>query len=253
MRLKMGKIVLKGKPAIRTIDGVKEDVILLDDRKFNKFSPILLGLGDISLPSEQVEALAAVFDLSGFTNFCSQIDPHLAVPEYLSRFLDWLFEEIRTNLTAKSYAKVTALWAQLPFLAKFLGDGVLFLWDTSNMSETGVCNIVGVLYEICLEYRHTFYKKVKRSVVNPPKILRCGIARGRVFSVGNAQDYVGPCINIASRLQKLSLLAFCFPRRGFDVKRYMDRSFWPVFVEMSVNLRGIGENELVWIPREEFE
>jgi hypothetical protein len=162
----MGKIVLKGKPAIRTIDGVKEDVILLDDRKFNKFSPILLGLGDISLPSEQVEALAAVFDLSGFTNFCSQIDPHLSVPEYLSRFLEWLFDAIKINLVIRKYNKGKVLWTQLPFLAKFLGDGVLSLWDISNMSETGVCNIVAILYEICMDYRNIFYQEVKKSLVN---------------------------------------------------------------------------------------
>jgi len=70
--------------------------------------------------------------------------------------------------------------------------------------------------------------------------------------VGDAQDYVGPCINIASRLQKLSLLTFCFPRRGFDVKKYMDETFWRVFVEKRVNLRGIGGNELVWIVKSEF-
>jgi len=249
----MGKIRIKGKPTSRTIDGEQQEVILLDNKKLEKFNPHVLALGDISLPSKQVEALAAVFDLSGFTNFCSKVDPHLAVPEYLSRFLDWLFDTIRTELTARSYAKTKALWAELPFLAKFLGDGGLFLWDTQNMSETLICNIVVTLYDICGEYKSTFYPKIKRVVVDPPQLLRCGIARGRVFSVGNGQDYVGPCINIASRLQKLGHLTFCFPRRGFDIEEYMHPKSAELFVEKCVTIGGIGENELVWVLKEEFD
>lgn len=248
----MGKIILKGKPAIRTIKGERQDVILLKVAKFEQFTPHVLGLGDIRSPAKQVEALAAVFDLSGFTNFCNQVDPHLAVPEYLSRFLDWLFDEIRTELTAKNYARVKALWAELPFLAKFLGDGVLFLWDTTNMSDTRICNIVTSLCDICDEYRDSFYSEIKMEVVNLPTMLRCGIARGRVFSVGNGQDYVGPCINIASRLQRLSRLTFCFPRRGFDVEEYMHESMAETLVEKCITIRGIGENELVWVRKEEF-
>ncbi len=249
----MGKVILKGKPAIITIDKQREEVILLGNEKFDRFNPRLLGLGNINRPSKQVEALAAVFDLSGFTSFCSQVDPHLSVPEYLSRFLDWLFNSIKTELIAKTYTNRKALWAELPFLAKFLGDGVLFLWDTRNMSETLICNLVGILYEICTEYSHKFYREVKTVVVDPPTSLRCGIARGRVCSVGNGQDYVGPCINIASRLQKLSLLSFCFPRRGFDIKKHMDSSFHKVFIGKCVTIRGIGKNELVWIPKKEFD
>ena len=248
----MGKIKIRGKPAIRTIDGEPRDVILLDNKKFEKFNPRVLGLGDICLPSKEVEALAAVFDLSGFTNFCSKVDPHLSVPEYLSRFLDWLFDEIRTELTAKSYTKVKALWAEPPFLAKFLGDGALFLWDTRNMSETRVCSIVDSLLEICNGYRNTFYPEIKKLVTHPPKVLRCGIARGRVFSVGNGQDYVGSCINMASRLQRLSDLTFCFSQRGFDIEQYMEEGYRRYFVERRVTILGIGENELVWVLKREF-
>jgi len=231
----------------------EKHIWLLDNKKFDSFNPDVLGLGDISLRSTQVEAIAAVFDLSGFTNFCSRIDPHLSVPEFLSRFLDWLFEELKKEFVAESYEEGKQLWADLPFLAKFLGDGVLFLWGTENMGGTEICNVVTSLKIICRDYKNKFYQQIKKSVAEPPNILRCGIARGRVFSVGNGEDFVGPCINLASRLQKLSLLTFCVSRRGFDFKKHIDKSEFPIYVLTSVSMSGIGENELVWVLKQEFD
>ena len=227
-------------------------VVTMTDDEFYRFNPGVLDLGDISLPSTRVEAMAAIFDLAGFTTFCSQVDPHLAVPEYLSNFLNWLFEEIRKGLLKEDKNGEKVLWASLPFLAKFLGDGALFLWDTKNMGGAEMCNIVTSLWEICNLYIEQFYPIIRRLVVQPPKILRCGIARGMVVSVGNGEDYVGPCINTASRLQKLSSLTFCISRRGFDIEKHMPEETAAKYILKSVALRGIGEDELVWIRKEEF-
>ena len=228
-------------------------LVTMSNEQFDRFNPDALDLGDISLPSTKVESLAAIFDLSGFTTFSSQVDPHLAVPEYLSRFLDWLFSEIKKGLLKESSEEKKVLWASLPFLAKFLGDGVLFLWDTKNMGGAEICNVVTSLWEICATYKAEFYPIIKRLVAHPPKVLRCGISRGTVVSVGNGDDYVGPCINIAARLQKLSALTFCFSRRGFDVEKYMPAETAVKYVLKCVALRGIGEDELVWVRKEEFD
>ena len=224
----------------------------VDKEALNRFAPSILGLGDISSPAREIEAIAAMFDLAGFTKFCNQVDPHLAVPKFLSSFLDWLFERIKKGLTLDDTSAHT-LWAELPFLAKFQGDGVLFLWNIRGMNEKLVCKIVTTLYEICIAYRQEFYPKIRMAVDKPPITLRCGVARGRVFSVGNGKDYVGHCINIASRLQKLSLLTFCFPHRGFNIREYMDANYRKNFVQKRITIRGIGENELMWVLKEEFE
>ena len=249
----MGKIVLLPQFKTITIQGVKKRVSLIDNTKYDLFNPSLLGLGDIASPSVTVESIAAVFDLSGFTKFCSQVDPHLAVPEYLSRFLNWLFRRIKLEFVEKEYPEGKTLWANLPFLAKFTGDGVLFLWNTLGMSGEEICNVVVSLKIICDNYVKQFYPYAKRTVVNPPDALRCGMARGTVFSVGNGEDYVGPCINIATRLQKLSLLSFSVSRRGFDFKKHMNETFASEFILKSVVLRGIGSKELVWVLQKQFE
>ncbi len=249
----MGKIILKQAIETVKVNGKEKRIKLLGNKKFGEFNAGLLGLGDISSRSTQVEAIASIFDLSGFTNFCSNVDPHLSVPEYLSRFLEWLFEEIKKEFVEESYEEGKKLWADLPFLAKFLGDGVLFLWDTEDMSEVAIRNVVISLDNICDHYVEIFHPRIKKEVVEPPNMLRCGIARGRVFSVGNGEDYVGPCINIASRLHKLSDLRICCSRRGFDFDRSPLESVRELFVEKRVTIRGIGENELLWVLKEEFD
>lgn len=250
----MGKINLEQQQTITAGEAGKSfKLVTMKEEQFNRFNPDVLDLGDIGAPSSRVEALAAMFDLSGFTNFCSQVDPHLAVPEYLSRFLNWLFDEIKEGLLRESHDDERILWASLPFLAKFTGDGVLFLWDTKNMGGTEICNVVTSLWEICANYSRQFYPIIKRLVAQAPKVLRCGISRGMVLSVGNGEDYVGPCINVAARLQKLSSLTFCLSRRGFDIEKQMPEETASKYVLKSVALRGIGEDELVWLRKEEFE
>ncbi len=251
----MGRIILEEQHKTVEVEGGQKRIKLLTvtSEQFDRFNTDVLGLGDIGLPSAQVEALAAVFDLCGFTSFCSQVDPHLAVPEYLSRFLDWLLAEIKKGSVKENLEEEKILWASLPFLAKFLGDGVLFLWDTKNMGGAEICNVVTSLWEICGNYVREFYPTIRKVVSQPPKVLRCGVSRGLVFSVGNGEDYVGPCINIAARLQKLSSLTFCFSRRGFDVEKHMPEETAAKYVLKSAPLRGIGEDELVWVRKEEFD
>jgi class 3 adenylate cyclase len=120
------------------------------------------------------------------------------------------------------------------------------------MSDNSLGNIVVSLLVVCEDYKSVFYPKIKKFVVDPPMGLRCGIARGKVFSVGDGNDYVGSCINIAARLQKLSLLTFCVSRRGFDFEKCMVPNAVKDYLLKAVSLRGIGANELVWVLRDEF-
>ena len=117
-----------------TIKDIKDGYnFSLSRAKFNEFNPSILDLGDISKDGERIDALAAIFDLEGFTTFTNQIDPHLVVPEYLSKFLDWLFKSVADEFFQDQQANRVVLWCKLPFFAKFLGDGVLFLWDTMDL------------------------------------------------------------------------------------------------------------------------
>lgn len=226
-------------------------VSIISKNKFDSFNQEILGLGKIDTKSKLRNALSVIFDLEGFTNFCKQIDPHLAVPEYLSTFLNWLFEKVRNELISKTYDQGYYTWSDLPFLSKYLGDGVLFLWDTENMSDVEIRNVVVSMYEVCLKYQTEFLPLISQKIISPPTKLRCGIARGAIYSVGVGNDFVGPCINMSARLQKLNSLTFCFSRRGLDPAEF-EESYKNKFLVKKVNIRGIGEEELVCFTKIEY-
>jgi hypothetical protein len=227
-------------------------VTLLKKEEFDRFNPSILGLGDVTQTSMARQAIAAVLDLEGFTNFCKQIDPQLSVPIFLKDFLDWIFAEIRQETCKKEYAEGVTLWHTLPFLVKFMGDGLLILWDTSTMSMVAQHNIITSLFQITHDYSRRFLPKMKRKVCDPPTALRCGIAKGTVYSVGDGNDFVGSCINLAARLQKLDNLHFAFSRRGFDPEEKWTRHMTD-WVEKIVNINGTESGELVYIRKSEFD
>ena len=120
------------------------------------------------------------------------------------------------------------LWYKLPFFAKFLGDGVLFLWDDRDFAAEARINIVDFFEVICNDFEKYFLLKIGKRFTQPPPKLRCGIARGQITSIGNGSDFVGPCINVASRLQKLGdgQFSFAFTKEGLDSESGEERSFF---------------------------
>ncbi|MDR2039203.1 MAG: hypothetical protein LBQ60_14875 [Bacteroidales bacterium] len=247
----MATFIINEVDCLRIKDGAKTVRIVKKD-KIDAFNQDILGLGHIGEKSKLINALSVIFDLEGFTDFCKQIDPHLAVPEYLSDFLKWIFEKIRKELISKTYEDGYSVWADLPFLSKYLGDGILFLWDTENMGDASIRNVVVSMYEVCRKYQMEFLPLISQKIVSPPTKLRCGIARGAIYSVGDGNDFVGPCINMSARLQKLNSLTFCFSRRGINPDE-MGAGYKGKFIVKRVDIRGIGDEELVCLSQVEYD
>jgi class 3 adenylate cyclase len=251
----MKRIIYRRVKRPRTVggNGQQSGIRLLDAEILKQFDPSMLDLGDFNTPCEEKEAIAAVLDLTGFTRFCNQVDSYLAIPKFLNDFLDWFFKSIREGLTEKELGSRCALWADLPVLVKFLGDGLLLVWELHRMGDEQICRLAATLYRICHAYRKDFYPRIAMAVNKPPRVLRCGVARGKVFSIGKGKDYIGHCINNASRLSHLGSLSFCFPHRGFRVREYMPPEYARLFIPKYVSVRGVGDDELVWVVRSEFE
>lgn len=226
---------------------------LLTSAAAERFNSSLLGLGDLDEASAATDAIAAVFDLEGFTNFCKQIEPQLAVPVFLNAFLPWLIEQIKAVAIQEEHPQGLRLYSPLPFFIKYTGDGILVLWDASQMGTVKRRNIIVLLDKICKRYSSEFLPSMRSKVADLPEYLRCGIARGTVFSVGNGSDFVGSCINMAARIQKLPGARFAFNRRGFDFDETTNKFFKDIVMVRKVAIRGISENELIGIRKREFE
>jgi class 3 adenylate cyclase len=226
----------------------------LSKKDYESFNSSVLGLGDISQEGEYIQAIAAFYDLEGFTSFSNQVDSHLVIPEFLKRFIDWLFTSLAEGFKESETQRSVTIWGSLPFFAKFMGDGILLLWNTADISHlSDISNVISILHDVTYSYQTEFLPIIKKHVSKPPSKMRCGVARGQVISVGDGNDYVGSCINIAARLQKLSQLTFAISRRGFDMSQIPpDILKWKEFILKKVELRGIGNEELVYIKQKEF-
>jgi class 3 adenylate cyclase len=230
--------------------------------KFDEYGPQVLGLGDLGSPTAEHEVVCAMFDLEGFTDFCRQVDPHLAIPEFLRQFVEWLFGCIKKNwvLPEERLSAVddpiegaAITWAELPRLAKFTGDGVMFLWDACSMDPRSVSSVACLTLTITTEYEVTFLPRISKDVSYAPRKLRCGVTRGKAFAVGNGDHYVGPCINIAARLQKTAPgVTVTISRRGFRPEHWSPETASALTLKR-FNIRGIGQDELVYIRRNEFD
>jgi class 3 adenylate cyclase len=246
----MGVLELKYKraPANEEKYGKGFTLNTLSDSEFRQFNATILGLGNIKKKGKYRQAMAAFFDLEGFTHFSNQVDAHLVIGEFLDRYLSWLFETIAEEFVEGTDENLVRIWGSLPFYAKFLGDGILFLWDTEYAAgPSGIRNIIFNLKTIIDRYVSECLVELRKHVSKPPPRLRCGVARGQIISVGEGQDFVGPCINIAARLQKLSDLSFAVSRRGIDLSPKKS------FVLKRVELRGIGEEELIFVDKNDFD
>jgi len=163
-------------------------------------------------------------------------------------------EGLRNEMRHTERGEDVTVYSVLPFFVKFLGDGLLVLWDCDAMGEVAQRNVVVSLYVLCRNYRSKFLPTLKGKMVEPPPVLRCGVARGTVLSIGDGQDYVGSCINMAARLQKLPGISFAFNRRGFNLEGEGVVNFFIDRITIrQVSIRGIGEHELVGILKSEAD
>ncbi|OVE75581.1 hypothetical protein BVX97_04125 [bacterium E08(2017)] len=221
--------------------------------EFARFNSQVLGLGDISKEGVHMNGLAAIFDLEGFTSFCSQPDPQLYVPQYLDDMLKWLFKRVSENFRKETVEEEVVLWGKFPFFAKFMGDGILFIWDTTGLGPASLGNIIINIYKTSVAYEREFLPEVSKKYSKIPKRMRCGIARGQVFAIGEGKDFIGSCINQASRLQKISHLSFAFAQKGFDIEDCFSKTWQNEFLLKRIPVRGFHEDVLICILKREFD
>jgi class 3 adenylate cyclase len=185
-------------------------LLILTERKMNldeKFS----GFKSAGRPSM---GLALVFDISGFTNFFNKPDIQDYITEYINQIIDcvesciWGGEAfwVNENSTARELDPMPIK----PALRKFLGDGMLYVWVDDERKlfarEDTKINFLNSLWNIqdSMDKINEMIREYM-PVADLPSSIKFGLAQGSVYKLtenDGSVDYIGPCINLASRLVK---------------------------------------------------
>lgn len=156
--------------------------------------------------------LAIVYDLEGFSVFFNQPDAHEYIPRYLSSIIDAV-ERCLFGGDAFWLPKGDKLLSPLPILPvyrKFLGDGMLYVWSLLDATDSTIAALLTTLTNRLWNIKKRF-AAVNRSCAEvvplaelPPRI-RVGVGRGTIYALTAEStfetEYIGICINLASRLQ----------------------------------------------------
>jgi class 3 adenylate cyclase len=161
--------------------------------------------------SRAKHGLVMIYDLEGFSRFFNQPDVH----DYITKYLNHINEAISICINGG-----TQYWIEgdeqegkaflQPVHVKFMGDGALYIWVAPEGKDFETDFIVSLMNRMW-SLKHRFYNVIKKCaddvpVFELPKRIRFGFARGTIYELmyqgGRQKEYLGICINLASRLQK---------------------------------------------------
>ncbi len=206
-----------------------------------------------------VRIIVAVLDLEKFTNFFNKASPNqsIIVASYVNAFLSWLNYRLDLLLEGKRIPRLR--------LSKFLGDGVLYVWETEEgKTEQIALDLMNFCWNMTRggdRYEIDFLPQFMGQLGNRwdceyPGHLKASIATG--FAVkytgrNHPPEYVAESINIATRLcgvhPELYFIAHADLLLDTEIRtafRYVEK-----IIERGA-LRGIDKPIAVFIDEDDF-
>jgi len=170
--------------------------------------------------SHPKNAIAFCYDLEGFSRFFNVPE----IQEFVPGFLNHISKAIEicifggkpfwTSHEKEDYHSLEIV----PVHEKFLGDGGLYIFlppkGQTNFNSSHLTFFLNRLWNVRLRFHEIINSALEFTpTAELPKKVRFGLARGGVWELQRPQkrqaEYIGFCINLASRLQK-----YC-PQLGF--------------------------------------
>lgn len=160
--------------------------------------------------TEKVRGVALVFDLQGFSAFFNQPWAKSSTP----RYLDMVFSAVTTELFGGRRFwgdKAQVRHFPHPVHQKFLGDGMLYIWTPPSGEDRFPDDFVPELTRRLAGFREQF-PLINEACKGPipysftlPERIRFGLAGGLIYELArrdsSEKEYMGFCVNLASRLQ----------------------------------------------------
>lgn len=207
---------------------------------------------------EMRHAVAASFDISGFSSFCRQPNAHAYLNRYLAALFDFFDASFEDGWRDFWEGGKNRTQVQRPDFIKYTGDGALMLWlrDSGEEFTSEFCTaLVGAFRHFQLELpKNVAAWESHWRVPSLPKRARLGIALGPVNSLTSSNgslfdettDYAGYCINLAVRLQD-----HC-PDVGFIVHQPVQPKL-PKLLELDAKRMKGATDEPVYVFSDDFE
>lgn len=159
-----------------------------------------------SLPEK---ALVMLFDLEGFSKFFNQPDVHDYVPKYLNAIFNSInlcIEGGDAYWRLKNLRKTPYAPLPKPMHVKYLGDGGMYVWSYNDLKTGDIVSLINRLWILANNFNKINLRAGEEvPVFETPKRIRFGIAAGSVYKLtykdSELEEYIGYCINLASRLQ----------------------------------------------------
>ena len=140
-----------------------------------------------------------------------------------------------------------------------MGDGAMYLW-AAEKSEAFTENFIYLLCNRLWNLKTEFNEVVKKShdqvpVTDVPRRIRFGLARGTIYELkrrnSQQREYIGFCINLASRLQKYcpDLGFIASARIGIPESKLKENGYIKVVAKQ---IKGF-PREIVIVDSDEFE
>lgn len=200
---------------------------------------------------DRLLAVAVIFDLEGFTEFCTQPQVEHRIPALLNRLSELLCSCLDRSWAPGDDCAFHLAELGFPAQVKFLGDGGLLIWLLPEEDEGQLSFLLALLSRLYIA-RRSFGDVVETfkddfGLPRMPDKVRIGLAAGeivRLNSVAGEEEFVGFPINLASRLQGycrgLGFLASA--RIGIPSEFLEEHGFQKVYAK---RLRGFSKEVLI--------
>ena len=199
--------------------------------------------------------IALMFDLAGFSKFFAQPDVHHYVPKYLNHVINALSSIVHGGdhywVDEKPYKPLPK-----PIHWKFLGDGLLVLWRYNDFKKEELGLLMNRCWNLMINYDEVNNKAIEDvPVMDIPQKIRFGISAGTIYKLTyestKTDEYIGYCINLASRLQSYCReLGFIVSARLNPKSKDVEESKYLKIV--AKNIKGF-PNEVVIVDKESYD
>lgn len=176
----------------KEIRNIQRNYVELDIPKFIELGPVAPNYPERSTIIERIIGYVMFADLRGFSSWSLT-----ATYDQISEIYEVLADRIAQMLLDYPFS----YW-------KLLGDGIMLVWEVAEQEDISANCAIGAAYE--LHKKYWYYRK--QSSYKLPNGFGIAIAAGDIIKFSSTtffescvvNDYLGPTVNLAARLQTLA-------------------------------------------------